>query len=224
MPIIYIATANPDKLKEMRVILGKELDSGVEIRLRPLELKDTEETADTLEGNARLKAQEVLEYVLAEAEISPQPHNSVESGTEPLKDVLAIADDTGLEVKALGGQPGVRTARYAGENATYADNLKKLLVEMDSVEDRSACFRSVVTAVFADGRELMAEGKVAGQISRQARGDGGFGYDPVFIPDSTAPKTFAELPPEQKDSLSHRGSALRQLAAMLRAEPTLQVS
>ena len=190
MTAFVLATANPDKAAEISAILGE----GVELRPRPDSIGDVEETGDTLVENARLKAQ-----ALAAATGLP-----------------AIADDTGLEVDALDGRPGVRSSRYAGEGASYADNVAKLLVELDGVDEpRAARFRTVALAAWPDGRELAAEGFVAGHITSAARGAGGFGYDPVFVPDEGDGRSFAEMAPEEKHRLSHRGRAFRALAALL---------
>ena len=186
---LVLATANPHKAAE----IAPMLPAGVEVVPRPARLSDVEETAETLEGNARLKAVAVCEAT-GEA---------------------AVADDTGLEVEALGGRPGVWAARYAGENATYADNVAKLLSELDGVADRRACFRTVALARFPDGREIVAQGSVTGVIAEVSRGDGGFGYDPVFIPDGAGGLTFAEMTAEQKRVISHRGRAFEALARAL---------
>jgi len=150
---------------------------------------------ESLEDNARLKARAVLEA----------------TGS------AAIADDTGLEVVALGGAPGVRSARFAGERATYADNVAKLLSCLEGVEDRRACFRTVALAVLADGTELVAEGRVEGTIATEPRGEGGFGYDPVFVPLEGGGLSFAEMPLADKNRISHRGRAFRALAGLIRA-------
>ena len=130
-----------------------------------------------------------------------------------------MADDTGLEVDALGGAPGVYSARYAGEDATYGDNVTKLLRELAALEDgggeRRASFRTVALVAFADGSELWAEGVLPGTIAVEERGTNGFGYDPVFVPDGGDGRTFAEMRPEEKDDVSHRGRAFRALAAEL---------
>jgi XTP/dITP diphosphohydrolase len=183
-----LATANPDKAEEIRVILG----DGVELLPRPASVGEVEETGDTLEENARLKA-----AALADATGLP-----------------AIADDTGLEVEALDGRPGVYSARFAGEDATYADNVAKLLSEMEHATSRGARFRTVAAVVWPDGRELLAEGEVKGHIASAARGHAGFGYDPVFVPDGEN-RTFAEMAPDEKHRLSHRGRAFRALASQL---------
>jgi XTP/dITP diphosphohydrolase len=132
----------------------------------------------------------------------------------------AIADDTGLSVDALDGAPGVYSARYSGEHATYADNVAKLLSELarvsaETAEDRSASFVTVAVAYFPDGTSIVAEGVVDGHIASQAVGTGGFGYDPVFIPEAGDGRTFAEMTASEKHSLSHRGKAFRALAVGL---------
>jgi len=182
-----LATANPHKASEIAPLL-----SDFEVVPRPTELADVEETADTLEGNARLKAEAVAAFT----------------------GELAVADDTGLEVEALGGRPGVWSARYAGEDATYADNVAKLLAELAGVAlaHRGARFRTVVVARAPDGREIVAEGTVDGHIAVAARGDSGFGYDSVFVPDGGDGRTFAEMTTAEKGAISHRRRALRSLA------------
>jgi XTP/dITP diphosphohydrolase len=168
----------------------------VEVVPRPSGLGDVEETADTLEGNALLKARVVGQ-----------------TAGEP-----AVADDTGLEVDALGGRPGVWAARYAGPGATYADNVAKLLAELDGAVDpatRRARFRTVAAVWFPDGREVVVEGSVEGTIALAPRGSAGFGYDPVFVPDEGDGRTFAEMTAEEKQAVSHRGRAFRALAAAL---------
>jgi XTP/dITP diphosphohydrolase len=186
-----LATANPDKAAEIAAIL-----EGLELVPRPAHVPDVEETGDTLEENARLKA-DALVAATGEA---------------------AVADDTGLEVFALDGAPGVFSSRYAGEHATYADNVAKLLGALEGVADRRARFRTVAVARFPDGREVLVDGVVDGTIATQARGDAGFGYDPVFVPDGGDGRTFAEMTPAEKHALSHRGRAFRALADRLRSE------
>jgi XTP/dITP diphosphohydrolase len=134
----------------------------------------------------------------------------------------AVADDTGLEVDALGGRPGVYAARYAGPGATYADNVAKLLEELDGVppEGRTARFRTVLVALFPHGGEIVAEGWVDGHIAEAGRGAGGFGYDPVFVPDDGDGRTFAEMTTAEKGEVSHRGRALRALKAQLQNLPS----
>jgi XTP/dITP diphosphohydrolase len=190
-----IASANLDKAAEIRTVLEPLLDA--ELVDRPADIPDVEETGTTLEENALLKARAVC----------------AASG------LPAIADDTGLEVAALGGAPGVYTARFAGEGATYAQNVAKLLRELDGVSNRRATFRAVAAVTFPDGRELVAEGRMEGTIADAARGSHGFGYDPVFIPDDGDGRTFAEMTSAEKHATSHRGRSLRALAALL-ADPT----
>lgn len=186
-----MASANPDKVAEIAAILG----DGVDLQPRPAGLADVVEDADTLEGNARLKAVAVCD--------------AAGEG--------AVADDTGLEVEALGGAPGVFTARFAGEGATYADNVAKMLADLSGVPagERGARFRTVALVRFPDGSEVVAEGVVEGTISTEARGERGFGYDPVFIPADGDGRTFAEMSAEDKHAVSHRGRAFRALAAAL---------
>lgn len=189
-----LATANADKAQEIAEILGPL----VRLRPRPLSVPDVEETEDTLLGNARLKAR------------------AIASATT----TAAIADDTGLEVEDLGGAPGVYAARYAGEAATYADNVAKLLAALTGVTGpRRARFRTVAVASWPDGREVVGEGAVDGTIATEARGEGGFGYDPVFVPSEGDGRTFAEMTAEEKHRLSHRGRAFRKLAEGLRDRP-----
>jgi XTP/dITP diphosphohydrolase len=131
----------------------------------------------------------------------------------------AVADDTGLDVDALGGAPGAYSARYAGEAATYADNVTKLLTDLAALDDsggaRRASFKTVALVAFPDGSEVWAEGVLPGTIAAEERGTNGFGYDPVFVPDGGDGRTFAEMRPEEKDGVSHRGRAFRALAAQL---------
>jgi XTP/dITP diphosphohydrolase len=185
---LVVASKNPDKIAEVEEVL-QSLDLVGEI-VRGLEWPDVEETESTLEGNALLKAQTV-------------------AGATGL---AALADDTGLEVAALDGEPGVRTARFAGPNATYDQNVDRLLEELEGVADRRARFRTAVALVSAD-LELVAEGSVEGVIAGGRRGRGGFGYDPVF---AVGGRTFAEMG-EEKHEISHRARALRALAEKLRA-------
>ena len=189
---LVCASANPDKVREINEILAS---CGVVLEPRPATVPDVEENADTLEGNARLKA-----VAIAQA-----------------TGVGALADDTGLEVDALGGAPGVRSARYAGEPSNSAANIAKLLSELNalgasSVEQRRARFRTVVLVRWPDGSETIAEGTVSGTIALEQHGSGGFGYDPVFVPDEGDGRTFAEMDTSEKHLISHRGRALRSLA------------
>jgi XTP/dITP diphosphohydrolase len=192
---LVLATANPDKAAEMRAVLGGAAPD-LELVPRPPGLPDVEETGTTLVENARLKA-------------------------EALRDatgLAALGEDTGLEVDALGGAPGVYSARYAGETAGDADNVAKLLADVTAVHraSRTARFRTVIVVAWPDGSETVAAGTVEGVIVDEPRGEGGFGYDPVFAPAGGGGRTFAELPPERKHAISHRGRALRALVARLR--------
>jgi XTP/dITP diphosphohydrolase len=131
----------------------------------------------------------------------------------------ALADDSGIVVEALGGAPGVRSARFAGEDATDGQNLAKLLSEMRGAEDRRAAYVCVLALVEADGSERLFEGRCEGRLAEAPRGTGGFGYDPAFVPDDLdgPERTMAELEPAEKDAISHRGRAARALAAALGA-------
>ena len=191
---LVLATANPDKAAELAAILQDELGDLVELVARPEDAGEVEETGESLEENARLKAV-ALTAATGEA---------------------AVADDTGLEVAALGGAPGVRSARFAGELATYADNVAKLLGALEGVTDRRATFRTVVVCRFPGGDEVVADGAVQGRIVQAPRGEEGFGYDPVFAPDGHDGHTFAEMTPADKHAVSHRGLALHSLAERLR--------
>lgn len=190
-----LATANPDKAVEIGNVL---VESGITVALeaRDPKIPETIESGATLEENARLKAIEVATW-------TGRP---------------AIADDTGLEVDALDGAPGVRSARFAGEDATYADNVRLLLSQLAGIPEarRAARFSTVAIARWPDGREVAALGTVEGRIAQRPRGRGGFGYDPVFIPDDGDGRTFAEMSAGEKDACSHRGRAFRTLAEGLR--------
>jgi XTP/dITP diphosphohydrolase len=195
---LVLASANPDKAAEIVAVVRDVAGDRIVLLDRPSSVPDVDETGDTLEENAFLKA-----FALGEATGMP-----------------AIADDTGLEVQALGGAPGVHSSRYSGEHASYADNVAKLLRELERVGaetpgERKARFRTVALAVFPDGRKLVAEGATQGTISREAIGNGGFGYDPVFVPDDGDGRTFAQMAPSEKHAISHRGRAFRALAAGL---------
>ena len=127
----------------------------------------------------------------------------------------ALADDSGLEVDALGGAPGIYSARYAGAGATYDDNVAKLLRELESADHRQARFATVALARWPDGREVVRRGEVEGRISSAPKGDRGFGYDPVFVPVEGDGRTFAEMTPDEKHSVSHRGRGFRALVTAL---------
>jgi XTP/dITP diphosphohydrolase len=191
---VVLATANPHKTIELREILGDV--GGLELVARPADLADVEETGVTLVENAVLKA----EAVAAAAGLA------------------SVADDTGLFVDALGGDPGVYSARYAGEGATYADNVAKLLDALtDVAAPRRARFETAAVLVEPGGRRLVAIGAVHGVIALTPAGDGGFGYDPVFVPDEGDGRTLAQLSATEKHAISHRGRAFRALAQQLEA-------
>ncbi len=200
MPALRLvcASANPDKVAEIAAVLADSADD-VLLLPRPDTLGEVIEDADTLEGNARLKARAVCEAT----------------------GMPAIADDTGLEVPALGGAPGVYSARYAGERATYAENREKLLRELVGCvgEQRRAAFVTVVIVRWPDGRELVCRGECEGWITQAERGERGFGYDAVFAPGDGA-RTFAEMTEWEKNAISHRGRALRLVAEALRRSPS----
>lgn len=186
---LVCASANPDKVVEIQRLL----DGVVDLMPRPADVPDVVEDADTLLGNARLKA-----VALCAATGLP-----------------AVADDTGLEVEALGGAPGVYAARYAGEGCSYADNRAKLLSELAGSADRRAAFKTVAIVVWPDGTELHVEGVCPGVITTAERGDIGFGYDQVFQPDEGDGGTFAEMGIDAKNVISHRGRAFRALLSEL---------
>jgi XTP/dITP diphosphohydrolase len=189
---LVLASANPDKAAEIAAIVEAALPA-VELVPRPAEVPGVVEDGATLLDNARSKAAAI-------AAATGEP---------------ALADDTGLEVEALGGAPGVFTARFAGEGASYAANVARLLAEMEGVVNRRARFRTVAMVCWPDGREIVAEGAVEGTIATEARGSQGFGYDPVFVPAEADGQTFAEIGPQAKNALSHRSRALRALADAL---------
>lgn len=197
-PRVVIATANPDKAREIGAALA---ESGLELVDRPTDVPEVQETGATLVANARLKAQ-----ALGQA-----------------TGMAALADDTGLEVDSLGGAPGVWSARYAGPDATYVQNVEKLLAAMSLAmrNARTARFRTAIVLTRPDGSELVATGVVEGTIAEAPRGEGGFGYDSVFVPAAGGGRTFAEMTGAEKQRISHRGRALRDLVTQLReAAPT----
>ena len=186
---LVFATNNQHKLSEVSAMLGNRI---VLRSLKDIEcFEDIPETSETLEGNALQKARFVRTF----------------SGAD------CFADDTGLEVRALDNAPGVYSARYAGEGHDSEANMRKLLAEMEGVEDRFARFRTVI-ALLLDGKEYLFEGVVNGTIIRERRGGSGFGYDPVFVPEGYD-KTFAELGDEVKNRISHRAAAVRKLVDFL---------
>lgn len=185
---VVVASKNADKVAEVEAVLAS-MDPPIVV-IGGHTWPDVDETEDTLAGNALLKARAV---------VAATGH-------------AAVADDTGLEVDALGGAPGVTTARYAGEDATYDDNVHKMLRELEGVESRSARFRTAVALVTPDGEELVVEGGLDGVITTEPRGTGGFGYDPIFEVDG---RTLAEIPADEKNAISHRAKALYALAHAL---------
>jgi XTP/dITP diphosphohydrolase len=189
---IVLATRNPDKIREIKQILKDELVS-IDSLLDYVHLPEIIEDGLTLEENARKKARLVHEWTR----------------------LPAVADDTGLEVEVLGGSPGIYSSRYAGENATYEDNVKKLLHQMEPfpLELRKARFRTVVFWVNSK-QEIMAQGVLNGYITNIARGKLGFGYDPIFMIENKM-KTLAELTLQEKNKISHRGKAFKQLRRIL---------
>jgi XTP/dITP diphosphohydrolase len=185
---VVVASKNPDKIQEVEAVLAS-LDPPIEV-LRGFDWPDIEETEDTLEGNALLKA----------------------SAVAAATGVAVVADDTGLEVDALGGAPGVHSARYAGPDADYDDNVRKLLSDLEQVEDRTARFRTAIAFVEPGDEPVVVEGVLEGEIARTPRGDNGFGYDPVFL---VGGRTYAEMSNEEKNEISHRALAIRALADAL---------
>jgi len=191
MEKLIFATHNNHKLCEIQKLLN---DFYQVIGLYELGFdEDIPETADTLEGNAAIKAA----YIYGKLGID------------------CFSDDTGLEIEALQGAPGVYSARFAGENCTFEHNIQKVLCLLQGVSNRKACFRSVICLIM-NGKKYFFEGKVEGKIIKTPRGTDGFGYDPVFIPDGFT-ETFAEMPLEKKNSISHRGIATQKLIAFLHA-------
>ncbi len=194
---LVFATNNAHKLQEVREILPADVEV---ISLHEIGFdKEIDETGITLEKNSRIKAEEVYQYVTHNA------HSTMIDGV--------FADDTGLEISALGGQPGVYTARWAGEPSNPENNRKKALTELEGINNRQAQFRTVVTLI-RNGKTEQVEGIVRGEIATEERGDGGFGYDPLFVPEGYD-KTFAELPAEIKNSISHRARAIQALCGIL---------
>lgn len=187
---LVFATNNPNKLAEIRMLVP----SSIEI----LSLKDINcneelpETSDTLEDNAAQKAYFVFDNY---------GYN-------------CFADDTGLEIEALDGRPGVHSARYAGDDCVAEDNMQKVLGEMQGEDNRDACFRTIISLVI-DGKEFQFEGQVDGQIIPEKWGDKGFGYDPIFLPDGFE-ESFAQMSVQRKNEISHRGLAVKQLIEFLK--------
>jgi XTP/dITP diphosphohydrolase len=191
---LVLATRNPHKLRELREALP-----GIEIEALPDEVELPPETGETFAENALGKARAARDA----------------TGR------TAIADDSGIEAYGLGGRPGVRSARYAGEDATDEENLAKLLEEVGRQRDRRVAYVCVIALVTEDAQESLFEGRCEGTLAEQPRGSGGFGYDPAFVPDDTGVgdrRTMAELAPEEKHAISHRGRAARKLAEQLGVE------
>lgn len=185
---VVVASKNPDKIREVEAVLER-MDHPWEI-VRGLDWPDVEETEPTLKGNALLKAVAVSEAT----------------------GMAAIADDTGLEVDALDGRPGVLSARFAGPDATYEQNVDRLLSELDGMDERSARFRTVIAFVVPEAEPVVVEGVLEGSITAERRGDRGFGYDPVF---AVGDCTYAEMSDDEKNRVSHRARALRALVVAL---------
>ena len=194
MSALLLATRNEHKLRELREALP-----GVEIDPLPPGVELPPEEGETFAENALGKAR----------------------GAHVATGRTVIADDSGIVAYGLGGRPGVRSARYAGEDATDEENLAKLLEEVGAQQDRRVAYVCVIALADEDGSESLFEGRCEGTLAREPRGSGGFGYDPAFLPDDTGPddeRTMAELAPAEKHAISHRGRAARKLAAHLGIE------
>ena len=196
METVIIASGNKGKLKEFQTLM-----EGLDVEVKSLkdfpEIGDIEENGQSFAENAYIKAKAVFDAT----------------------GCMAIADDSGLEVDALGGAPGIYSARYAGEEKDDEANNQKLLEALENIEDekRGAQFHCAIVAIDKDGNRYDAEGIVRGRILRAARGDNGFGYDPLFYVEDYG-KTTAELSMEEKNSISHRGQAVRAIVATLQKE------
>ncbi len=197
---LVFASNNKHKLSEVRQILPEQVEV---VSLKDVGfVQEIEETGATLEENSLLKANAVWEWL---------EKNRLLGSVDGV-----FADDTGLEIAALGDAPGVRTARWAGDEACDENNRQKALRELMGKEDRSARFRTVVSLI-VQGKTQQVEGVVNGRIALQEEGNGGFGYDPVFVPEGYE-KTFASLPTEVKNAISHRGRAMEKLCEILKIE------
>ena len=191
---LILASNNAHKLKEIKEILGDRFDEILSLREAGIE-HETVEDGQTFLDNARKKAREIAE----------------------ISGCCALADDSGICVDALGGAPGLFSARFAGVHGNDEANNALLLEKLRGVEDRSAHFSCVVVLAWPDGRELSAEGRLDGQIAYEPAGEGGFGYDPIFyLPERGC--TDAQLPPGEKNRISHRGKALRALLEKLNGQ------
>jgi len=186
---LVCASANPGKVAEIEQLMPQ----GVSLLPRPTSVADVVEDANTLVGNARLKARAIVDAT----------------------GCPALADDTGLFVDALNGLPGVRTARYAGEEATDADNKAKLLAALENSTARTCRFITAVVVLWPNGDEVVVEGVCEGSIALRETGNSGFGFDALFIPVAGDGRTFAEMQAEEKNAMSHRGKAFVELAKVL---------
>jgi XTP/dITP diphosphohydrolase len=189
-----VATRNDHKLRELREILRS-----LELEPLPDEVELPPEDGETFAENALVKARTAREAT----------------------GLASIADDSGIEARALGGRPGVRSARYAGPAASDEENLELLLRELDGAQDRGVAYVCALAYVDEDGAERLFEARCEGELSREPRGSGGFGYDPAFVPIDTGPgdtRTMAELSPEEKHAISHRGRAAQMLSRWLERE------
>lgn len=191
---LAIATNNQHKLQEIRAILGDSFEELLSLKDLGIDV-DVEETGTTLEENALIKARAILS----------------------LSGIATLADDTGLMVDALNGAPGVYSARYAGEEHDDAKNRALLLKNLDGVKDRSAHFATVIALCYPDGKTLTATGRVNGEILLSERGTEGFGYDSLFFSTELG-KTFAEATQAEKNSVSHRGRALRAMLELVKSQ------
>jgi len=215
---IIVATSNPNKAREFAALLP-----GINVLPMPSGIVLPEETGSSFEENARDKASAVLDQLVAQpgSPLASAPELCGESAVRPGTaaaggKVWVMADDSGIEVDALGGAPGIFSARYAGENATDADNVDKLLDELQGREDRGARFVCVLVCVSTGGDELVAHGYFNGTIAEAPHGGRtGFGYDPVFIP-LEKKLTVSEISAEEKNRISHRARAAHSLLAQLR--------
>ena len=187
---LVFATNNPNKLSEIRMLLPASVEL---LSLKDIEcFEELPETSDTLEDNAAQKSYYVYDNY----------------------GFNCFADDTGLEIDALGGRPGVYSARYAGEDCVAEDNIKKVLSEMEHFDNRDASFRTIISLVI-DGKEHQFDGEIDGQITPEKWGEKGFGYDPIFLPDGFE-ESFAQMSIQQKNEISHRGLAVKKLIDFLR--------
>jgi XTP/dITP diphosphohydrolase len=186
---LVLASRNPHKVRELDELLKPH-----EVVALPPEVELPPETGTTFEENALGKARAAAQAL----------------------DAVAVADDSGIAASALGGRPGVYSARYAGEDATDQQNLDLLLEEVPADGDTAVAYVCALVAVWPDGTEVVREGRCEGHLTHEPRGDGGFGYDPAFVPDDLDDgRTMAELSPQEKDAISHRGRAARELLKVL---------